>query len=594
MDSLAAFREIWLCDFEFWAPTGERPKPLCLVAREFRTGRTLRLWRDELQTLDKPPMDTGPSALFAAYFASAELGCFLALDWPAPARILDLYVEFRCLTSGLTVPCGNGLLGALSWFGLDGLAAIEKDSMRELAQRGELYTADERRALLAYCETDVDALARLLPAMLSKIDLLRALLRGRYMGAVARMEWTGIPIDAEALDTLRENWTAIQEGLIERIDADRGIYAGRTFKAERFATWLIEQRIPWPRLASGALDLSDDCFHEMGRAYPSRVSPIRELRTALSQLRLESLAVGNDGRNRCLLSPFGSRTGRNQPSNAAYIFGPSTWLRGLIRSADGNAIAYVDWEQQEFGIAAALSGDRAMMDAYRSSDPYLTFAKQAGAAPSSATKETHHAERERFKVLSLAVQYGMGAEALARKLDEAPSRGRDLIALHRQTYPVYWRWSDAVEMTAMLAGELQATFGWTVHVGPNVNPRSLRNFPLQANGAEMLRLACILATERGIRVCAPIHDALLIEAPADSIGQVVAAAQAAMLEASEIVLAGFPLRTSAKVVRYPERYMDPRGERFWRTVWELIGEQGASAGATPVPLAMVAPVLPLK
>jgi hypothetical protein len=600
MDGLADFQEIWLCDFEFDAPPGERPAPVCMVAREFRTGRTLRLWRDELAQLPRPPFPIGPDCLFVAYYASAELSCFLALDWPAPARILDLYAEFRCLTSGLTVPCGNGLLGALSWFGLDGLAAVEKDSMRELAQRGEPYTADERRALLDYCASDVDALARLLPAILPSTDLPRALLRGRYLTAVARMEWTGTPIDAAALALLRENWTAIQDRLIERIDAGRGIYAGRTFKAERFASWLIEQGIPWPRLASGALDLSDDCFHEMGRAYPDKVSPIRELRTALSQLRLESLAVGRDGRNRCLLSPFGSRTGRNQPSNAAFMFGPSTWLRRLIRPTQGNALAYVDWEQQEFGIAAALSGDAAMMQAYRSGDPYLTFAKQAGAVPGDGTTDTHKAQRERFKVLSLAVQYGMGAEALARKLDEAPARGRELIDLHRRTYPRYWRWSDAVEMTAMLAGRLQAVFGWTIHVGPTANPRSLRNFPLQANGAEMLRLACILATERGIRVCAPVHDALLIEAPEEEIADTVAATQAAMEEASKVVLAGFALRTEAKAVRHPDRYMDPRGVRFWRTVWELIGEQGGSSRATPFPVRdgsaratpQVAPVLP--
>jgi hypothetical protein len=432
--------------------------------------------------------------------------------------------------------------------------------------------------------------------MLSRIDLPRALLRGRYMAAAARIEWTGVPIDASDLRTLQANWTAIQERLIDRIDAGRGIYVGTTFKAERFATWLIEQSIAWPRLASGALDLSDDCFHEMSRAYPDRVSPIRELRRALSQMRLEELAVGTDGRNRCLLSAFGSKTGRNQPSNSRMIFGPSTWLRSLIRPGPGRAVAYVDWEQQEFGIAAALSDDPAMKAAYRSTDPYLTFAQQAGAVPRDGTKETHKAERERFKVLSLAVQYGMGADSLARRLDEAPARGRELIELHRRTYPCYWRWSDAVEMRAMLAGQLQAAFGWMVHVGPNANPRSLRNFPLQANGGEMLRLACIMATERGTQVCATVHDALLIEAPADDIADAVAATQAAMEEASELVLPGFPLRTDAKIVRYPDRYSDPRGECFWATVWELIGAGTPGARATPTPGARagkpLAPVLP--
>src|SRR5262249_22782151 len=158
---------------------------------------------------------------------------------------------------------------------------------------------------------------------------------------------------------------------------------------------------------------------------------------------------------------FRSRTGRNQPSNSRYIFGPSVWLRGLIRPAEGMALAQLDWEQQEFGIAAALSSDPAMMEAYRSADPYLTFAKQAGAAPKEATRQTHGAERERFKVLSLADQYGMGAAALARRLDESPARGRELLQLHRAIYPRYWQWSDAVEMTAMLSGRLQAAFGWS-------------------------------------------------------------------------------------------------------------------------------------
>src|SRR5262249_38390620 len=142
-------------------------------------------------------------------------------------------------------------------------------------------------------------------------------------------------------------------------------------------------------------------------------------RASLSQLRLEALAVGSDGRNRCLLSPFGSRTGRNQPSNAKYIFGPGVWLRGLIRPGERQALAYVDYEQQEFAIAAALSGDLAMMEAYRSADPYLAFAKQAGTVPPDGTKQMHVAARERFKVLALAVQYGMGPDALARKLDES-------------------------------------------------------------------------------------------------------------------------------------------------------------------------------
>ena len=189
MDLLHHFPEIWCVDFEFNQQAGDRPSPVCMVAREFRTHRLIRLWRDDLLTIRSPPFSVNPDALFVAYYSSAEFGCFLALNWQIPVRILDLFTEFKCRTSGLTTPCGAGLLGALAFYGLDSMDAAEKDAMRQLAMRGEPYTADEQRALLDYCQIDVDALMKLLPAMAVDIDLPRALLRGRYM--VAAAPWNG-------------------------------------------------------------------------------------------------------------------------------------------------------------------------------------------------------------------------------------------------------------------------------------------------------------------------------------------------------------------------------------------------------------------
>src|SRR5215207_1570347 len=183
------------------AGPGERPAPVCMVARELRSGRLLRLWRDQLRALRRPPFAVGPEALLVAYYASAELGCFLALGWPLPARVLDLFAEFRAATNGLPTPCGAGLLGALQWHGLEAMAADEKTAMRDLVLRGEPWSAAERLAVLDYCQADVDALAALLPRMLPGIlgrqgdaatALGQALLRGRYMAAAAaRMEWAG-------------------------------------------------------------------------------------------------------------------------------------------------------------------------------------------------------------------------------------------------------------------------------------------------------------------------------------------------------------------------------------------------------------------
>ena len=564
---LPTFREIVLIDFEFEAPVGGRPIPVCCVAHELRSGRRFRIWQDQFGKA--PPYSAGPDVLMVAYYSSAEWGCYRALGWPMPKRVLDLYVEFRNRTNGMPLPAGAKLLGALTYFGLPTMDAVEKKELQEAIGNGTWQGRFTQQEILDYCETDVVALARLLPAMAPQIDLPRALLRGRYMCAVSAIEHNGTPIDTETLELLRQYWADIQDDLIAEIDADYGVFDGRTFKAERWEKYLVAHDIPWPRLESGRLDLSDNAFRQMAKAYPV-VSPVRELRSSLSELRLNDLAVGQDNRNRCILSVFRARSSRNAPSNSRFIFGPSVWLRGLIKPPPGFGLAYIDWSQQEFGIAAALSGDHAMQDAYISRDPYLAFAKQAGAVPEGATKETHGPTRELFKQCVLAVLYGMEAESLATRIGQPPVVARDLLRAHRETYSRFWQWSDAAVDHAMLYGRLHTVFGWYIHVDENPNPRSLRNFPMQANGAEMLRLACCLATERGIEVCAPVHDAVLICAPLDRLEDDIAGMRTAMAEASKFVLAGFELRTDAKSIRYPDRYQDPRGTEMWNRVVELI------------------------
>jgi hypothetical protein len=99
------------------------------------------------------------------------------------------------------------------------------------------------------------------------------------------------------------------------------------------------------------------------------------------------------------------------------------------------------------------------------------------------------------------------------------------------------------------------------------------NFPMQANGAEMMRVAACLATERGIEVCAPVHDAFLIEAPIERIEEDTQAMRDVMEEAARIVLNGFTIKTDAMIVRFPDRYMDEkRGRHMWDRVMKLLGQ----------------------
>jgi hypothetical protein len=376
-------------------------------------------------------------------------------------------------------------------------------------------------------------------------------------------------MDVELLDRIRQRWSSIKLDLIRAVDKDYGVFDGATFKSGLFAAWLAAEGIDWPRTERGYLALDQDTFRDMSKLHP-QLEPLKELRHALGELRLERLAVGPDGRNRVMLSPFGASSGRNTPSSAKFVFGPSVWVRGLIRPEADRALAYVDWSSQEVAIAAKLSGDPAMLDAVISGDPYLSFAKMAGLAPADATRQTHKAIREVCKTVVLGTNYGMGAQSLAYRTGMTVLEAQDILRRLALTFPAFTAWAEHVVDVAQLTGSLSTVFGWTVHVTGSSRPTSLRNFPMQANGAELLRLACCLATERGIDVCAPVHDALLVEGPVDEIDAVVATTRSAMAEASRTVLDGLEIGTDAEVVRWPDRYADPRGTVMWDRVTELL------------------------
>jgi hypothetical protein len=539
MDQLN-FREIWCVDFQHDRRAGENPIPKALAALEVRSGRHLFVEGSELTRRGSGPIPTSPDAVVVTFGAPALLGCFLSLGWDLPSRVIDLEAEFRWHVSGLNDLKDWSLDKAVDFYGAG--------------------TPGHK----------VETLANLLNRMLPVLDPPHALLRGRYTAAVAHMERTGIPIDTDMLAALRANWWHMKGRLIERVDRDCGVFDGHHFSPHRWRQWLKRHGIAWPTNENGRLKLDKETFKFMARRYPREIGPMRMLRRTLSCLREIRLAVGADARNRAELRPFASKTGRNQPSSSEFIFGCPSWIRGLIKPAPGMALAYVDYEQQEFGIAAALSGDLAMRAAYESGDPYLSLAKQCGAAPPDATKESHTDVREQFKLCVLGLQYGMGAPALATAINGSMQQARELIAHHRRVFRRYWDWSNDLARDAQNRGVMSSLYGWRLNVQASTKPTTIRNFPLQSNAAEILRLACCKLTDGGFCVCAPVHDAVLIEAPLDEIEDAVEACSKIMAEASNNVLDGLPLHTEANIVRYPDRYPVKKGQQFWQEVQQLM------------------------
>ena len=197
-------------------------------------------------------------------------------------------------------------------------------------------------------------------------------------------------------------------------------------------------------------------------------------------------------------------------------------------------------------------------------------------APADATIASHPVAREQAKQVMLAVNYGMGERSLADRLGVSLIEARQLLRLHRLTFPRFWRWIDDVVAKAMITNEIQTVFAWRLRVDRDPNPRSIANFPMQANGAEMMRVAAIAATEAGIEVCAPVHDAFLIAAPLGRLDQDVAKMREIMTRAGNAVTGGIDIGTQAKVVRYPDRYMAEGAQPLWDRVMRLLDQVEAA------------------
>ena len=230
-DWLAAlpFSEVWCIDFEYYpgrglangGVDGDPVTPLCLVAHEVRSGRTIRLWQDELGPF--PPYRLDNSALIISYGLAAEFGCHLPKGWGEPACAIDALVEFRHHTNDGAIATA-AWVGALNFFGLDGLDVAHKKSMRDRILQGPPFTEQEKRDILDYCEDDVRALVRLLPRLLPTIrSWPHALLRGRIQWAIAKIEHRGPPIDLPLLTRLRRHWDGMRTDMVTELDPF-GIY----------------------------------------------------------------------------------------------------------------------------------------------------------------------------------------------------------------------------------------------------------------------------------------------------------------------------------------------------------------------------------
>ena len=490
----------------------------------------------------------GDDVLHVCYDAVPTLNFLLAHGLPTPRYLVDLFLELRAATNGVIPPDGLDLERALYWLG----APVVKTHR---------------------LNHDVDKLnnMRTLLKRLRVLDNLdAALYRGRFRAHEAYIERRGIPVDVELNKRITENLPHIRQQIVRSVNQQFHVYEGPHLDEKRMRRLLSELRIPWPMNADKTLRLDYDTIGDMARWYPVLES-IREAEWLLHQIKPDRLPIYGDGRNRTPLRNLSSTTGRLQPRTSESIAYQPRFMRRLIKPPPGLALAEIDVVAEEFGIGAALSGDTNMISAYRQHDPYLAFAHQCGAVPKDATKEEFPEIRSRYKQALLGIGYGMGPWTLARRLGIPMPYAREIIEKHHRLYADYWEWYEANVNQALFEGVLHTRQGWPIHITTAMNERSIGNWLLQAHGAEVLRLAIMLAHQRGIEICMPVHDSLLIEANIDAIEEAAAATVEAIGDASEQILGGFRLKAKVEqIVKYPDRYDPEIGEEQWQIIMDTI------------------------
>jgi hypothetical protein len=589
------FTTIVVCDFEYEVTDGELPDVLCMVAhvldQNLQHVLTTRLWRGEFGAT--PPFDIGTDTLFVAYSAWAELTCFMTLGWKFPEHIFDLHTAYLA-ASNVLLPHDpdevrrkprKRLADACRAYGIPGWEQIDKDVIARDIGEGR-WRDHGQDAVYEYCEEDVRASALLLRHQLCgrpglpPADVARVLHWSNYSAkVVAQIQAKGMPIDVSLWNLVQENKAAVIAALLRQFDPSYGsddpIYtpAGE-WSYERFERWLVRAGVPaWPRLDSGRLDIDGDAFRLM--YHIPGIEGLHALRDSLGVIVRAKLPIGRDGRNRPSLFPFCTATGRN--AHAKSLFNAHASVRSFMVFPKDTIGVYLDWRTQEVGIAAALSGDQGLMRDYHNGDVYHALAKLCGLTNDPDPirwKKENPAMRQRMKPLQLAVNYGMGVPSLAQGLDRHPLVASAIIERHRQAYPRFWQWREDQVQTAMLRRRIETQFGWPLHLSSSPNKRTLYNFPMQGNGAEMLRLAAWRLCEAGIVPNMLIHDGILIDAHDEA--QITQAIEF-MKAASRDVCGGFEISVDVdQRLEHGARYRDKRpvAQRMWQTIMDVLREIG--------------------
>ena len=554
-------------------------KVLCFCYIDVFTGEKFRFWEYD-KKLSHPHFDFN-KVLLISYNATAEIGSHLNQLHGRPNNIWDAYIE----TARLYKPMRSGkgaltLLTTAEKYGIqDKMSVEEKDRNLDLILRRNeyaglpfVYSDKEQKQILDYCEADTELLRQVFIKQVFDIEkkcnlkteqdfmdeIQRIMYRGYSIGCVAQVERNGIPIDLKLVNKFNEYWPHVKDNLIKEVNEEIQVFnEDLTFSHKKFDDLIIRNGLDlkWPRMKSGHFTTNKKIIKQ--HLDNEDISKLNEIRTLQNMTKLTAYTPGQDGRTRTNMNMFGTVTGRASPSSSKFVFSASKWARNFIKPAYGTWLVYMDYTSQEPAVMGYLSGDKNLIEAYQSGDIYIHTAKLFGFWDESATDNQKNEIRDQFKVLYLANSYGQGPGSVAESLKCTLHEAKYLQKKYRETYSTYFKWVAGVIEHGLQRGYLSTVLGWQRHIkdlfqikdGKKVDiRRSLLNWPIQSHGAEILRTALMDLTDNHIKVCATIHDAVLLEIPIPEFDEQIELAEKIMIDAS-IKVVGGPIRVDKEIIK---------------------------------------------
>jgi len=323
---------------------------------------------------------------------------------------------------------------------------------------------------------------------------------------------------------------------------------------------------PRKKTASGHYSTSAEVLEELRGQNPvvDLLLEYREL-SKLQSTYVETLPLEvnpGTGRIHTSFNQTGSVTGRLASTNPNLQNIPvRTELGRQVRRAfvasPGWVLLSVDYSQIELRLAAQMSGDQAMLDAFRAGQDI--HATTAAAVLNIPLEQVTKDQRRHAKAINFGLIYGMSAFGLTRTTDLTLAEAEDFVRNYFQKFPGVKKYLDGIRHLAASQGYVETLLGRrryfpNLKSGGNKNimareEREAINAPIQGTAADIMKLAMIhvlpALQKAGLpaRLLLQVHDELVLECPPEDLKQTAATVQQVMENAYPLDI---PLSTEAR------------------------------------------------